>query len=110
MASASHRGAAASLPDQSVLHGGFRCNTYRFGCKHCPSECQPETSTHFESTSVLHLGAAAASLLDESELHGGFRWKGNHLHLLVPVHGSKQSPHECQQQRWSRTVRVVYVP
>ena len=34
-----------------------------------------ETSTHLESASASHRGAAA-NLLDQSELHGGFRYNG----------------------------------
>ena len=91
-ASASHRGAAASLLDQSVLHGGlleqselhdgFRGEVRAPAGIRCegvlllvlatstlhPSARGRDTSTHLESGSASHRGAAA-SLLDQSELH-----------------------------------------
>ena len=101
-AAASHRGATASLLDQSEVHGGFRCKgkgTCR--CRwlvlaastHSP---QAETSTHLGSVSASHRGAAA-SLLDQSEVHGGFRCKGKatcscRCRCLV-LAASKHSPH-----------------
>ena len=53
-------------------------------------------STHFDSASASHRGAAA-SLLDLSELHGGSVAKARHLH--VPVSGGKHSAIKCQLQR-----------
>ena len=42
------------------------------GGKHSASECQEaKTSTHLESLSASHRGAAVASLLHQSELHRG---------------------------------------
>ena len=42
------------------------------GGKQSASECQEaKTSTHLESLSASHRGAAVASLLHQSELHGG---------------------------------------
>ena len=69
--SASHRRAAASLLDQSKLHGGSiaeQTNTsqvFSRGCMHCL-----HPSTHLDSACASHR-RAAASLLDQSELHGG---------------------------------------
>ena len=88
-ATASHREAtAASLLDQSELHGGFRCRASL--CLHVPWSrrqalstrvLMAETSTHLESATASH-HRAAASLLDQSELHGGFRLQS--IYLPVP--------------------------
>ena len=77
-ASASHRGAAASLLDQSELDGGFRCKVKPFAAGvwcvvvaastlHQSASGRDE-STDLESASASHRGAAAR-LLDLSELH-----------------------------------------
>ena len=77
-ASASHRGAATSLLDQSEMHCGFRCKgTPTCRCR-CMATCgrqaptlhrsarRRETSTHLDSASASHRGAAA-SLLDSKK-------------------------------------------
>ena len=80
LASAEHRGAAASLLDLSKLFGSFRHKGKQpaqsgqvrsLGDKHSPPAGVPaaEMSTHLESASASHRGAAA-SLLDLSDLHG----------------------------------------
>ena len=102
-----HRGAAASLLDQSELHGGFRCQR-QTTCK-TSAWCLAASTLHrsasgrdghalceFAFASASHHRGAAASLLDQSELHGGFRCQRQTRNLQVPhawcpVPGGKHS-------------------
>ena len=62
---------------------------------------EAETSTHFESASASHRGAAA-SLLDQLVLHGDSVANGKYLQ--VSGRGKKHFPLKCQRQRRARTV------
>ena len=70
-----HNGAPTSLLHQSELNAGSDATVITCRCLGVaartlhPSERGAKTSTHLESTSASHNGAAA-SLLDQSELHG----------------------------------------
>ena len=69
-----------------------------------PSFISPQplnTSTHLESASILHYGAAA-SMLDQSELHGSSFANANHLQM--PGRGGKHSPSECHTHLGSATI------
>ena len=74
------RGAAASLLDQSALHGGFRCRrqtpahawSRTTTLHHSSARGRRRARTLNEATSASHRGPAA-SLLDQPALHGGFR-------------------------------------
>ena len=92
-ASDSHRGAAATLLDQSELHGGS--TELRQLSTQVP---EAETSTDVESasaTSVSHRGVRVATLLDQSERRGN---STNHRQG-VAGRGGKHSPLKYQRQR-----------
>ena len=66
-----------------------------------PPQChEQKTSTHLESASALHRGAAA-SLLDQLELHGGTMVKANTCKVPDRGGGKHSPPPECQRQKTS---------
>ena len=92
---ASHRGAAASLLDQSEVHGGSvakgkpPARLSAWCSRQALRLLATDTSTHLESASTLHRGAAAG-LLDQSEVHGGSVAQCHANQLLGPR--DKHSP------------------
>ena len=88
--SASQRGAAATLLDQSKLRGSAvgKAST----CKGLVAVSSSETRTRLESNSASQRGAAA-TLLDQSKLRGGAVRKANTCKGLVAVSSSETRTH-----------------
>ena len=106
-ASASHRGAAASLVGQSELHGGLvakQANTISCRClvgvpeSTLPLKCQRQRRAHI-------LSPPPPPLVDQSELHGGSVAKqANTISCRCLVHKASTLPLKCQRQRRARTL------
>ena len=79
-----------------TMHGGSVAKAHIYRCQvKVPAA---ETSTHLESASASHQGAAA-SLLDQSELQWRPRFTGGRLQR--PDRAVKLSPRACWRQRQS---------
>ena len=91
------------FPSRSFMTASLRkqphCRCLTGAASTLPTECpQAETSTHLESASASHRGAAA-SLLHQLELHGGI--VAQHIAGAWLVGAASTLPTECQQAETS---------